>query len=150
MNNIYQIISIIAFVLAGLLFIVAIILFFALNVKKSIDILSGHAEKKSIMQMQNVATANEKNSVYSFTGQDLKQTNKLSQPEQNVEEDESTMILGNDEGATVVLAENEQATVVLNDCMETQLLHGADNYIRIIKEVIYIHTDDSCEALKNS
>ncbi len=142
MNNIYQIISIIAFVLAGLLFIVAIILFFALNVKKAIDILSGHAEKKSIMQMQNVAATNEKNAVYSFKGQDLKQTNKLSQPEQNVEEDDSTMILENDDGATVLLDESEQATVVLSDNTETEILHNANSYIRIVKEVLYIHTKE--------
>ncbi len=142
MSNIYQIISIVAFVLAGLLFVVAVILFFALNVKKSIDILSGHAEKKSIMQMQNVAASNEKNSVYSFTGQDLKQTNKLSQSEQNVEEDDSTMILEDDNESTVVLSESEQATVVLSDNTETQILHNADSYIRIVKEVLYIHTNE--------
>lgn len=59
-----------------------------------------------------------------------------------IEEDNATTILENDESATVVLAESEQATVVLNDCMETQLLHDADSYIRIIKEVIYIHTNE--------
>lgn len=142
MNNTFQIISIIAFVLAGLLFVLAIILFFVLNVKKSIDILSGHAEKKSIMQMQNKVITKEKRSVYSFTEKELKHTNQLATSELEDKDENATEILENDNGATIVLNENEQATTVLNDNMETELLNNSHRYIRIIKEVIYIRTDE--------
>ena len=123
MNNTFQIISIITFVLAGLLFVLAIILFFALNVKKSIDILSGHAEKKSIMQMQSSVAVKEKQKVYSYT-------------------EKVTESLEEDNYATIVLNENEQATTILSDNIETELLNNSHNGIRIIKEVIYIHTNE--------
>lgn len=157
-----QLISIIAFSLAGVLTLISIYLFFKIDVRGIIDDLSGKSAERQIMAMREEnnrqknplsrrsgkSSETKRNGLTERTTVKLKNDDRtetlLKKDEENTAllQEEGTMLLQPDEEGTTVL---EEATTVLQEEQTTVLTENtrsiAQKYELILNEMI-IHTQE--------
>lgn len=165
--EVLQTISIVAFILAAILAIVAVILFFRLNVRGIIDDLSGKKAERQIRELREqnrqVESENKGRVIYNPStgkatsklgfGKKKETTDQLTETTAllhdadatSVLEEEGTTVLEQEEGTTVLGAE-EGMTVLGSDEEGTTVLGSDDvllqNGYRMIVNEIVIHTKE--------
>lgn len=150
-----QMISVVSYILAVIFLLVAILLFFLLDIRSVIDDLSGKKEKRQIQELraQNKQTEVNRNGqiLYEVAAEkrrvtsDLEQTHKLYQQQDT----EQTVLLKENEEATTLLTGNttaEEQTTLLQATEETTLLtvqktELINDYYVLLDELI-IHTKE--------
>lgn len=136
-----QTISVVAFVLAGIFAVVALILWFTLGVRGIIDDLSGKKAERQIRELreQNAQSqmADRKNRVV-YTASTDKSTSRLGfgkRKETVLLQEEATSILEEEEGTTVL--GDEEVTTLLS--MEEVTLQNG--YSLVLNEIV-VHTKE--------
>ena len=122
MAQIYEIISWVSFILAGVFLIVSVILFFLLKIRKTIDFLSGKEAERTMERIRNeVKEGNKKATSNKYEFNDVRVNVSTEHITEELNHDESvngTVVLGampELEPATTVLTEDEEATTVLGE-----------------------------------
>lgn len=136
MAQIFSIISIISFVLAGIAFIVAVILFFKLNIRKVYGDLSGRTEKKYVeMQKDKLKTA-ESTAYTTVVDDNISRVREIEEKEmtEKLESESATTLLG-DESVTTVLSSEEGTTVLSIEELD------AKGFV-VEKDIVVIHTNE--------
>lgn len=166
MTQIYNIVSIIAFSLSALFFLLSLFFWFKFNIWDIIGDLSGHNAKKSIRQMReenektnislyrpsgSYGTENEKReiSVRHNEQADSAATTILSE---NHDGDETTILNGtaeelSDSGATELLSESiatqdEEGTTILRDSTVDEERQSNSQKMIILQSIVLVHTDE--------
>lgn len=118
--EILQMISVVAFALAGILAVTAAILYFRLNVRGIIDDLSGKTAERQIRELreQNCRPEGNPNEKILYQTPKEKSTEKLA-----------TVLVGDEEGTTV-LGSDDEGTRVL------------ETGYRLIMDEMILHTDE--------
>lgn len=131
MASIYQIISIVAFVLAGISGIIAVILWVRLDIKKIIGDLSGYSAKKTIKEMHAQADGRTRKRVEPIR---VKNQQDITEQLDKTGEIEDTALLVADTGS-------EETTLLMAEDMEgTQLLSAAPGTIETIQSIELLAT----------
>lgn len=132
MANTYMIISNVAFILATVFLIVAIVLFFAFKIREVIAFLNGKEAKRNMERIRKeVEDKNVKKSdVKAFDYSEIAQNMKY---EKDTEDEEETTLLS-DESKTTVL-QNEEGTTLL----------AADDDFVIEKNITYVHSENTID-----
>lgn len=122
MAQIYEIISWVSFILAGVFLIASVILFFSLKIRKTIDFLSGKEAERTMERIRNeVKEGNKKATSNKYEFNDVRVNVSTEHITEELNHDESvngTVVLGampELEPATTVLTEDEEATTVLGE-----------------------------------
>ena len=132
MANTYMIISNVAFILATVFLIVAIVLFFAFKIREVIAFLNGKEAKRNMERIRKeVEDKNVKKSdVKAFDYSEIAQNMKY---EKDTEDEEETTLLS-DESKTTVL-QNEEGTTLL----------AADDDFVIEKNINNVHSENTID-----
>ena len=160
MSDILNIISLVSFVLAGILLVLAVVLFFVFKIPSVWGDLSGKNARKSIERMRQ---NNEKTGKKAHVPSNV---NKIQETQKsNIKDDEQTAVLNNsnitselkDTNATEILVYNnatallvdDNATTLLVDDNATTLLSDyqaeqpdINNAFDYIENIIIIHTNE--------
>ena len=158
--EVLQMISWVSYILAGILFLIAVLLFFLLDIRSVIDDLSGKKEKRQILELraQNAQTEISRNGqiLYDAAAERRRQTSDLEQTHKLFEQQDikQTVLLKESEEATMLLQASEETTLLsvseettlLSAIEETTLLINQktelmNNYYVLLDEVI-IHTKE--------
>ena len=152
-----QIISIIAFVLGGILLAVAVLLFFVLDVRGLWDDLSGKTAERQILKLreQNRHQDSGNDDRFLFEARTAKTdvTAKLPKEQEKVttmlQDEESTTLLSQGEENTTLLSQDGEGTTLLTQAEEgTTVLAQSDKETTLSEEnslilnEIIIHTKD--------
>lgn len=124
--EIFQSISIAAFICSGILFTLAVFLYFKMDVRAIVDDLSGKTAEKQIRQLR------EQNRKTPVLNRGIPATAKLEFPE-------NTQQLGQKPEESTVLLQQEPDTVLLEE--DTVLLPEPQKYQLLIDEMV-IHTEE--------
>lgn len=116
MAETFSLISMIMYILGGILFVVSMIIFFKLKIYSVISNLSGRTARKSIekMNIENRENTNKKNNNKIYY--DIPKSEKISEKDSPIKKlnfENSTELLNYD--ATELLSNTAESTEVLND-----------------------------------
>lgn len=144
--GILQMISIVAFILGGILLTVAALLFFVLDVRGLMDDLSGRTAERQIQQLREQNRQQEDNNedrlLFETHATKTDVTAKLPSEQEErttlLSGEESTTLLSEAEEGTTVLQQPEVGTTLLEDAERTTL--PTEN--SLILNVIIIHTKE--------
>ena len=168
MSDILNIISLVSFVLAGILLVLAVVLFFVFKIPSVWGDLSGKNARKSIerMRQNNEKTGKKAHVPSNVNLQRGKLTDKIQETQKsNIKDDEQTAVLNNsnitselkDTNATEILVYtnatallvDDNATTLLVDDNATTLLSDyqaeqpdINNAFDYIENIIIIHTNE--------
>lgn len=138
-----QLMSIISFAIGGVLLVVALILFFRLDIRSVWNELSGKTAEKQIQELrvQNRKT-HENKMAYSVMNSQEYVTQKIKSGKINMPQEEiDTVCLNNIEEDTMVLCEERtgvlEGTVVLSESEETTVLNMVKKTLRIDKVIVH-------------
>lgn len=132
MADILSTISVIAYCVAGILFILAIIFWFVLQIPTAIGDLSGKNARKSVARLRNnnqIKTNRvnlNKNDGNKYEDNDGLGTELLNNTNEDNFEEETTLL------------ENKQPIYKLQEKEE----YSSDRSVMLVKQIVYIHTDE--------
>ena len=161
----FKIISLVGYILAGFMFIVSALLFFKLDIPKVYGDITGITARKAIEEIRRRNTETGEK-VYKPSPVNLargKITDKISpsgniikNPSNNIginiitdkidtfELDEETTVLDNSDETTLLIQNSEfDATTVLDE--EVKDDHGSEGGFEILVDITYIHTQENIE-----
>lgn len=165
MSDILNTISLVSFALAGILLVLAVVIFFVFKIPSVWGDLSGKNARKSIERMRR---SNEKSGKKAHVSSNVnlqrgKLTDKIQ--EANIKDDEQTAVLNNtnitselrDTNATEILVDNNETALLVDDNATTLLVDDnattllsdyqakqldINNVFDYIENIIIIHTNE--------